>query len=157
MVVLNIDHPDIEEFIKCKVEEEKKAWALIEAGYDSSLDGPAYGSVFFQNANNSVRVTDDFMRAIIENRPWSTRYITTNDICETFQARDLLQKIAEATWRCGGGPGPTGDVPPRDATGEGHAREERRHREGDEPTLPRRPRGCLARACHCRCCGLRAA
>jgi len=101
MVVLNADHPDVVEFIQCKVEEEKKAWTLIEAGYDGSIDGAAYGSVFFQNANNSVRVTDDFMRAIIENRPWSTRYITTNDICETFQARDLLQKIAEATWRCG--------------------------------------------------------
>jgi ribonucleoside-diphosphate reductase alpha chain len=62
MVVLNVDHPDIEEFVKCKVEEEKKAWALIEAGYDSSLDGPAYGSVFFQNANNSVRVTTSSCR-----------------------------------------------------------------------------------------------
>ena len=64
MVILNADHPDVVEFINCKVEEEKKAWALIDAGYDGSLDGPAYGSVFFQNANNSVRVTDDFMRAV---------------------------------------------------------------------------------------------
>lgn len=101
MVVLNTDHPDVVEFIQCKAEEEKKAWTLIEAGYDGSIDGAAYGSVFFQNANNSVRATDDFMRAVIENRPWSTRYITTNDICETFQARDLFQKIANATWRCG--------------------------------------------------------
>jgi ribonucleoside-diphosphate reductase alpha chain len=73
MVVLNVDHPDIEEFVKCKVEEEKKAWALIEAGYDSSLDGPAYGSVFFQNANNSVRVTEEFMRAVQEDREWQTK------------------------------------------------------------------------------------
>ena len=73
MVVLNVDHPDIEEFVKCKVEEEKKAWALIGAGYDASLDGPAYGSVFFQNANNSVRVTDDFMRRCQEDREWQTQ------------------------------------------------------------------------------------
>ena len=69
MVVLNADHPDIVEFIRCKAEEERKAWALIAAGYDSSLDGPAYGSIFFQNANNSVRVTDEFMRAALEGRP----------------------------------------------------------------------------------------
>ncbi|HKY10047.1 MAG TPA: vitamin B12-dependent ribonucleotide reductase, partial [Candidatus Binatia bacterium] len=101
MVVLDIDHPDIEEFIKCKVEEEKKAWALIEAGYDSSLDGPAYGSVFFQNANNSVRVTDDFMRAVQEDREWQTKYVTNGRPCETFKARDLLRMIGESTYFCG--------------------------------------------------------
>jgi ribonucleoside-diphosphate reductase alpha chain len=101
MVVLNVDHPDIEEFIKCKVEEEKKAWALIEAGYDASLDGPAYGSVFFQNANNSVRVTDEFMRAVQEDREWQTRYVTSGEPCETLKARDLLRMIGESTHTCG--------------------------------------------------------
>jgi ribonucleoside-diphosphate reductase alpha chain len=101
MVVLNIDHPDIEEFIKCKVEEEKKAWALIEAGYDASLDGPAYGSVFFQNANNSVRVSDDFMRAVEEDREWQTHFVKTGAPCETYRARDLLHMIAESTYFCG--------------------------------------------------------
>lgn len=101
MVVLDIDHPDIEEFIKCKVEEEKKAWALIEAGYDSSLDGPAYGSVFFQNANNSVRVTDEFMQAVLEDREWKTRYVTSGEVCDTYKARDLLRMIAEGTYFCG--------------------------------------------------------
>jgi ribonucleoside-diphosphate reductase alpha chain len=101
MVVLDIDHPDIEDFIKCKVEEEKKAWALIEAGYDSSLDGPAYGSVFFQNANNSVRVTDDFMQAVQEDRDWHTKYVTNGQPCQTFKARDLLRMIGESTYFCG--------------------------------------------------------
>ncbi|TAK03060.1 vitamin B12-dependent ribonucleotide reductase [bacterium] len=101
MVVLNVDHPDIAEFIKCKVEEEKKAWALIEAGYDSSLDGPAYGSVFFQNANNSVRVSDEFMQALLEDREWKTRYVTTGEVCDTYKARDLLRMIAEGTYFCG--------------------------------------------------------
>jgi len=101
MVILNVDHPDIEEFIKCKVEEEKKAWALIEAGYDASLDGPAYGSVFFQNANNSVRVSDEFMRAVEEDREWKTRYVTNGEVCGTFKARDILRMIAESTYFCG--------------------------------------------------------
>ena len=101
MVVLNIDHPDIEEFIKCKVEEEKKAWALIEAGYDSSLDGPAYGSVFFQNANNSVRVSDGFMQAVQEDQEWKTRYVKNGEVCETYKARDLLRMIADSTYICG--------------------------------------------------------
>src|SRR5438067_918873 len=101
MVVLDVDHPDIEEFVKCKVEEEKKAWALIEAGYDSSLDGPAYGSVFFQNANNSVRVSDEFMQAVQEDREWKTRYVRTGEVFETYKARDLLRMIAESTYFCG--------------------------------------------------------
>jgi ribonucleoside-diphosphate reductase alpha chain len=101
MVILNADHPDIEEFIKCKVEEEKKAWALIEAGYDSSLDGPAYGSVFFQNANNSVRVTDDFMQAVLEDREWQTRFVKDGKVADTYKARDLLRMIAEGTYFCG--------------------------------------------------------
>src|SRR6187431_539546 len=73
MVVLDAEHPDIVDFIRCKAEEEKKAWTLIAAGYDGSLDGSAYSSIFFQNANNSVRVTDEFMRAAMEGRTWSTR------------------------------------------------------------------------------------
>ena len=101
MVVLDVDHPDIEEFVKCKVEEEKKAWALIEAGYDSSLDGPAYGSVFFQNANNSVRVTDEFMQAVQEDREWQTKFVTTGQPCETYKARDLMRTIAESAYFCG--------------------------------------------------------
>ena len=101
MVVLNIDHPDIEEFVKCKVEEEKKAWALIEAGYDASLDGPAYGSVFFQNANNSVRVSDEFMQAVQDDREWHTKYVTSGQPCATYKARDLLRMIAESTYFCG--------------------------------------------------------
>jgi ribonucleoside-diphosphate reductase alpha chain len=101
MVVLNADHPDIVDFIRCKEEEEKKAWALIDAGYDGSLDGPAYGSVFFQNANNSVRVTDAFMRAAEEDDAWQTRYVRTGQPADTYRARDLLRMIAEATHLCG--------------------------------------------------------
>ncbi|MCX8072549.1 MAG: vitamin B12-dependent ribonucleotide reductase [Candidatus Binatia bacterium] len=101
MVVLNVDHPDIVEFIRCKEEEEKKAWALIDAGYDGSLDGPAYSSVFFQNANNSVRVPDAFMRAVENDGVWHTRYVLTGEICEEYRARDLFRMIAEAAWVCG--------------------------------------------------------
>jgi ribonucleoside-diphosphate reductase alpha chain len=101
MVILNADHPDIVEFINCKVEEEKKAWALIDAGYDGSFTGPAYASVFFQNSNNSVRVSDEFMRAVLDRREWVTRAVTTGEPMETYQARDLMHQIAEATWVCG--------------------------------------------------------
>ncbi len=101
MVVLNVEHPDIIDFIRCKANEERKAWALVAAGYDSSLDGPAYSSIFFQNANNSVRVTDEFMRAALEGRPWSTRFVTSGEVAETRPARELLRMIAEATHQCG--------------------------------------------------------
>jgi ribonucleoside-diphosphate reductase alpha chain len=80
MVILNVDHPDIEEFVECKAKEEKKAHALIKAGYDSSIDGDAYGSIFFQNANNSVRVSDDFMRAVLEDREWETKAVTSGAV-----------------------------------------------------------------------------
>ncbi len=101
MVVLNADHPDIVDFIKCKVEEERKAWALIEAGYDSSLDGPAYGSVFFQNANNSVRATDGFMQAVLDDADWQTHFVKSSEVAETRSARKLLHMIAEAAHACG--------------------------------------------------------
>jgi ribonucleoside-diphosphate reductase alpha chain len=101
MVVLNADHPDIVDFIKCKVEEERKAWALIEAGYDSSLDGPAYGSVFFQNANNSVRATDGFMQAVLDDGEWQTHFVKSSEVAETRPARKVLQMIAEAAHACG--------------------------------------------------------
>jgi ribonucleoside-diphosphate reductase alpha chain len=101
MVILNAEHPDIVEFINCKVEEEKKAWALIDAGYDGSFTGPAYASVFFQNSNNSVRVTDEFMRAVLDDGEWQTRSVTSGDVLETYKARDLMRMIAEGTWVCG--------------------------------------------------------
>ena len=101
MVILNIGHPDIEEFINCKVEEEKKAWALMDAGYDGSLDGPAYGSIYFQNANNSVRVTEDFVQAVRDDKEWVTHEVTTGNPSTTYKARDLMHQMAEAAWACG--------------------------------------------------------
>jgi ribonucleoside-diphosphate reductase alpha chain len=101
MVILNIDHPDVEGFIECKAKEECKAWALVEAGYDPSLDGEVYSSIFFQNANNSVRVTDDFMCAVVEDKEWRTKKVTTGEPVTTYRARDLMRKIAEAAWQCG--------------------------------------------------------
>jgi ribonucleoside-diphosphate reductase alpha chain len=101
MVILNIDHPDIVEFIECKVKEEKKAHVLIEQGYDSSIDGEAYSSIFFQNANHSVRVTDDFMRAVEETKDWWTKNVTDGQPNEKLSARELLNKISASTWQCG--------------------------------------------------------
>ncbi|NOX38865.1 MAG: vitamin B12-dependent ribonucleotide reductase [Calditrichaeota bacterium] len=101
MVILNVDHPDIVEFINSKANEEKKAWALIDAGYDGSINGEAYSSVFFQNANHSVRVTDEFMRAVEEDREWVTRAVTTGEPMDTYRARDIMHMIAEATHICG--------------------------------------------------------
>ncbi len=101
MVILNADHPDIVEFINCKVDEEKKAWALIDAGYDGSFTGTAYSSVFFQNSNNSVRATDEFMRAVLDDGLWQTHAVTTGEVMDTFRARDLMRLVAEGTWVCG--------------------------------------------------------
>jgi ribonucleoside-diphosphate reductase alpha chain len=94
-------HGDIEQFIDAKQREEKKAWALIEQGYDGSYNGEAYGSVMYQNENLSVRVSDDFMQAALENRPWQTRAVTTGKPLEQKDAATLLRKIAEGTWICG--------------------------------------------------------
>ncbi len=94
MVILNVDHPDIVEFIESKVREEHKAKILIEHGYDSGIDGEAYGSVFYQNANHSVRVTDEFMEAAARDGEWWTRQVTSGEPAECYRARDLLRKLA---------------------------------------------------------------
>ncbi len=101
MVILNVDHPDINDFIDSKRKEEHKAHVLIEQGYDPAIDGEAYSSVFFQNANHSVRVTDEFMRAVEEDRDWWTRNVTDGKPVEKFSARELLHKMAESAWQCG--------------------------------------------------------
>jgi len=103
MVILNVDHPDIREFIHCKADEEKKAGALIDAGYEGGFNVPggAYDSVFFQNANHSVRVSDAFMRAALNDHPWQTHAVTTGEVVDTYPARELLQEVAEAAHLCG--------------------------------------------------------
>jgi len=101
MVILNTDHPDIEGFIWCKAKEEKKAYTLVEAGYDASLDGEAYSSIFFQNANNSVRATDDFMQAVLSDDDWWTKSVATGQPVDRYKARNLMRQIAEATHQCG--------------------------------------------------------
>jgi len=101
MVILNVDHPDIMEFIESKTKEERKAHVLIEQGYNSSIDGEAYSSVFFQNANHSIRVTDDFMRAAEEDRDWWTRNVNDGEPADQYRAKELLKKMAESAWQCG--------------------------------------------------------
>ncbi|MGB6198400.1 MAG: vitamin B12-dependent ribonucleotide reductase, partial [Candidatus Acidiferrales bacterium] len=101
MVILNVEHPDIVEFIDCKMKEERKAHVLIDKGYDSAIDGEAYGSVFFQNANHSVRVTDEFMQAVEEDRDWWTRNVTDGAPLEKFPARQLLERMSDSAWHCG--------------------------------------------------------
>ncbi|MEO8595619.1 MAG: vitamin B12-dependent ribonucleotide reductase [Candidatus Solibacter sp.] len=101
MVILNVDHPDVDKFIWCKAKEEKKAYTLVEAGYDASLDGEAYSSIFFQNANNSVRATDDFMEAVARDEDWWTKAVATGQPVKRHKARDLMRAIAEATHQCG--------------------------------------------------------
>src|SRR3982074_611518 len=101
MVILNVDHPDIVEFIDSKMKEERKAQVLIEQGYDPAIDGEAYSSIFFQNANHSVRVTDEFMQAVEDDRDWWTRNVNDGNPVEKHSARELLHRMAESAWRCG--------------------------------------------------------
>ncbi|MEX2158987.1 MAG: vitamin B12-dependent ribonucleotide reductase [Dehalococcoidia bacterium] len=101
MVVLNVDHPDLLEFIECKSREERKAYDLGKAGWDLSLNGEAWASIQFQNANNSVRVTDEFMQAVVDDIDWELRAVTTGEVVEAVSAREVLRLIAEATWNCG--------------------------------------------------------
>ncbi|MGZ6909152.1 MAG: vitamin B12-dependent ribonucleotide reductase [Acidimicrobiia bacterium] len=100
MVILNADHPDIEEFIWCKASEERKARALEAAGFDMDLDGKDSHSIQYQNANNSVRVTDDFMRAVVDDNDWDLKAVTTGDAVRTVRARDLMRQISDAAWQC---------------------------------------------------------
>jgi ribonucleoside-diphosphate reductase alpha chain len=100
MVVLDVDHPDVEEFIWCKAKEERKARVLEAAGYDMTLDSPDWASIQYQNANNSVRVTDAFMESVVEGKEWNLTARTDGSVVETTEARDLLRQMAEAAWEC---------------------------------------------------------
>ena len=102
MVILDAGHPDVLEFIDSKAHEEQKAWALIEAGYDPSFTGEAYGSVFFQNANHSVRVTDAFMQAVVDDDEWTTHAVVApHEPMDTYRARDIFRRMADAAHLCG--------------------------------------------------------
>ena len=100
MVILDVDHPDIEEFVWCKVKEERKARVLRDNGFDMDLDGGDAFSIQYQNANNSVRVTDEFMQAVAEDADWGLVAVTTGDVLRTVKARDLWRQIAQAAWEC---------------------------------------------------------
>ena len=101
MVILNVSHPDIVEFINSKANEEKKAWVLLDNGYGGGVDGEAYSSIFFQNANHSVRVTDEFMHAVANDGDWSTRSVVTGEAVDTYKAREMMRMIAESAYICG--------------------------------------------------------
>jgi len=100
MVVLDVDHPDIEDFVWCKAKEEEKAGALRDAGFDMSIDGEGFSSIQYQNANNSVRVTDEFMEAVEAGSDWALKARTTGETTKTLPARELMSEIADAAWRC---------------------------------------------------------
>ena len=100
MVILNVDHPDVEEFIWCKAKEERKARVLRDAGFDMDLDGTDSLSIQYQNANNSVRVTDEFMQAVDDDADWDLQAVTTGEVIKTVRARDLWRQIAQAAWEC---------------------------------------------------------
>jgi len=101
MVILNVGHPDIVEFINCKANEEKKAWVLLDNGYGSGIDGEAYSSIFFQNANHSVRVTDEFMQAVVNDSDWKTKAVVDGAVVDTYRAKDLMRQMAESAYICG--------------------------------------------------------
>src|SRR6476620_9883771 len=101
MVILNASHPDIVEFINSKANEEKKAWVLLDNGYAGGVDGEAYSSIFFQNANHRVRVTDEFMQAVVNDGDWSTKSIVGGETVDTYKARDLMRQIADSAYICG--------------------------------------------------------
>lgn len=100
MVIINIDHPEVEDFIKWKSKEEEKARALIREGYDPDFNGEVYQTIAGQNSNNSVRVNDDFMQAYLSNGEWQTKFRTTGEVAKTYQAKDLMRMISESTWQC---------------------------------------------------------
>lgn len=100
MVILKADHPDVEHFVVCKWKEEEKAKELIALGYDDAIDGEIYSNTFFQNANNSVRASDEFMRAVIDDKEWALRYVKTGEVARKIRARDLMRLIAESVWHC---------------------------------------------------------
>ena len=100
MVILDVDHPDIEDFIWCKAVEERKARALRDAGFDMDLDGKDSHSIQYQNANNSVRVTDDFMQAVVDDRDWQLKAVKTGEPIKTMKARDLMHQISQSAWEC---------------------------------------------------------
>ena len=100
MVILDVDHPDIEDFIWCKAVEERKARALRDAGFDMDLDGKDSHSIQYQNANNSVRVTEEFMQAVVDDRDWQLKAVTTGEPIKTMKARDLMKQIAQSAWEC---------------------------------------------------------
>src|SRR5438093_4534934 len=101
MVILNVGHPDIVDFINSKANEEKKAWVLLDNGYGGGVDGEAYSSIFFQNANHSVRVTDEFMQAVVNDGNWTTHAIVTGEAVATYKARELMCIVAESAYICG--------------------------------------------------------
>jgi ribonucleoside-diphosphate reductase alpha chain len=101
MVILNSSHPDIVEFINSKANEEKKAWVLLDNGYAGGVDGEAYSSIFFQNANHSVRVTDEFMQAVVNDGDWSTKSVVGGETVDTYKARDMMRMIADSAYVCG--------------------------------------------------------
>ncbi len=100
MVILNVDHPDVEDFIWCKALEERKAIALRDAGFDMGLDGKDIHSIQYQNANNSVRVTDEFMEAVLEDKDWELKSISSGEVIKTVKAKELFRAISEAAWEC---------------------------------------------------------